>query len=83
MEIQPHRAEFAKSYCADQVFVNPARKEKETTEEYSTRVSKEILSSVDGLYRGFDVVIEAAGAEDCMQIGLQVTRPCGTCEYSK
>ncbi|KEF62068.1 uncharacterized protein A1O9_00040 [Exophiala aquamarina CBS 119918] len=81
LEIQPHRAEFAKSYCADYVFVNPSRAgESETTEEYSQRVSQHILSSVDGLYRGFDVVVEAAGAEECMQIGLQVVRPGGTCE---
>ncbi|EXJ75275.1 uncharacterized protein A1O5_01971 [Cladophialophora psammophila CBS 110553] len=77
-EVQPHRAEFAKTYCADQAFVNPPRHLNETTEEYSNRVAKHILSSVDGLYRGFDVVVEAAGAEECMQIGLHVCKPGGT-----
>jgi threonine dehydrogenase-like Zn-dependent dehydrogenase len=80
LEIQAHRAEFAKTYCADQVFINPPHNENETTEEYSQRVAKDILTSVDGLYRGFDVVVEAAGALECMQIGLQVCRPGGTCK---
>jgi D-xylulose reductase len=80
LEIQPHRADFAKTYCADQVFVNPPHKENESSEDYSRRVAREILASVDGLYRGFDVVVEAAGALECMQIGIQVCRPGGTCK---
>ena len=81
LEIQAHRAEFAKTYCADQVFINPPYSENETTEDYSRRVAEDILASVDGLHRGFDVVVEAAGALECMQIGLQVCRPGGTCKH--
>lgn len=82
-EIQPHRAAFAKQYCADDAFVNPPRNPGETTENYSTRVAKHILESVPGLARGFDVVIEAAGAEECMQIGIQVCKPGGTCKWER
>jgi D-xylulose reductase len=80
MEIQPHRAEFAKTFCADQAIVNPPRSDREKTEEYSERVAKLILNSVDGVHRGFDVCIEATGAEECMQIGMKVCRPGGPCE---
>lgn len=60
--------------------MNPPHLPSETTENYSIRVAKHILDSVPGLDRGFDVVIEAAGAEECMQIGIQVCKPGGTCK---
>ena len=80
LEKQPHRAEFAKTYCADHVFVNPPKTAGEETLAYSRRVSKHILESVPGLDRGFDVCIEASGAEECMQMGLILCRPGGCCK---
>ncbi|OQU93639.1 hypothetical protein CLAIMM_00121 [Cladophialophora immunda] len=77
-EKQPHRAEFAKEYCADFVFQNPPRDPEESNNAYVSRVSKDILESVPGLHRGFDVCIEAAGAEECMQLGIKLCRPGGT-----
>lgn len=79
-ERQRHRAEFAKGYCADDVFVNPPRQPDETTSAYATRVSQHILGNVPGLHRGFDICIEAAGAEECMQLGVKLCRPGGTCK---
>ena len=78
---QKHRVEFAKHYCADEAFQNPPRLEGETTSAYATRVSNDILSKVEGLDRGFDVCIEASGAEECMQIGMKLCRPGGTCTF--
>jgi threonine dehydrogenase-like Zn-dependent dehydrogenase len=79
LEKQTHRAEFAKQYCADHVFVNPPREVGEQTLAYSRRVGREIIEGVPGLRRGFDVCIEAAGAEECMQMGLILCRPGGCC----
>ncbi|KIX03569.1 chlorophyll synthesis pathway protein BchC [Rhinocladiella mackenziei CBS 650.93] len=78
LEKQPHRAEFAKRFTGGNVFVNPERLSGETTEQYSRRVAKDILDHTPGLYRGFDVCIEATGAEECMQMGITVCRPGGT-----
>ena len=78
LEKAAHRAEFAKSYCADQVFQSPDMEKGETTSAYSTRVSKHILDNVSGLHRGFDVCIEACGAEVTMQMGLKLCKPNGT-----
>lgn len=80
LEKQAHRAEFARGFGGDQAFVNPARLAGETTEAYSARVAKHILDHSPGLYRGFDVCIEATGAEECMQMGIAVCRPGGTCK---
>jgi D-xylulose reductase len=78
LEKEAHRAEFAKEYCADQVFVNPPRQSPgESTGSHSDRVSKHILDNMEGLYRGFDVCIEASGKEECMQMGIKVCRPGG------
>lgn len=78
LEKEAHRAEFAKKYCADQVFQNPPKTPGEQTREYAVRVSNHILENVTGLYRGFDVCIEASGAFECMQMGIKLCRPGGT-----
>ena len=76
----PHRAEFARSYCADYAFVNPPKVAGEGSLTYSRRVATQILSEVPGLSRGFDLCIEASGAEECMQMGLILCRPGGCCK---
>ena len=81
LEKQAHRAEFAKRYCADHVFVNPPRESDEQPLAYARRVSKEIIESVPDVDRGFDVCIEAAGKEECMQMGMILCRPGGCCKY--
>jgi D-xylulose reductase len=79
LEKEPHRTEFAKTYCADQVFVNPPREKGEITSAYATRVSKHISANVCGLQRGgFDVCIEACGAEETMQMGIMLAKHGGT-----
>jgi D-xylulose reductase len=80
LEKMPHRAEFARSYCADYAFVNPPKEADEGALAYSRRVAKKILSEVPKLDRGFDICIEASGAEECMQMGLILCRPGGCCK---
>ncbi|KAL4861580.1 hypothetical protein BDV12DRAFT_203873 [Aspergillus spectabilis] len=77
-EKQRHRVEFAQKYCADYAFQNPAREPEEDNQAYATRASRHILDNVPGVGRGFDICIEAAGAEECMQMGIKLCRPGGT-----
>jgi D-xylulose reductase len=81
LEKQPHRAQFARTYCADYTFVNLQRTAEDDAEtfHYSNRVSTHILKNVPGLNRGFDVCLEATGAEECMQMAILLCRPGGTC----
>jgi threonine dehydrogenase-like Zn-dependent dehydrogenase len=81
LEKTAHRAAFARTYCANQVFENPPYDPGETTSEYATRVSKHIMENVPGIHRGFDVCIEAAGEEECMQMGIKLCKPNGTCKF--
>jgi hypothetical protein len=39
------------------------------------------MENVPGIHRGFDVCIEAAGEEECMQIGIKLCKPNGTCNF--
>jgi D-xylulose reductase len=80
-EKQEHRVEFAKNYCADYAFQNLSRAPDETTQAYANRASQNILQNVPGIGRGFDICIEAAGAEECMQMGIKLCRPGGTCKW--
>jgi threonine dehydrogenase-like Zn-dependent dehydrogenase len=82
VERQKHRALFVSQFGADQVIVNPPRQEAETTDSYAERFSKSILEEVSDLNRGFDIVIEAAGSEECMNIGLRVARNNATCKLT-
>lgn len=83
IEKEPHRAQFATKFTADQVFVNSPRSPSESLEDYSSKLAKHILDNVKDLNRGFDIVIEAAGAAECMNTGIRVVRPNGICKYHK
>jgi threonine dehydrogenase-like Zn-dependent dehydrogenase len=83
LEKDPYRAEFARSYCANQVYENLPYEKDETVTAYSLRMSKHIMENTLGLYRGFDVCIEASGAFECMQMGINLCKPNGTCESPK
>jgi threonine dehydrogenase-like Zn-dependent dehydrogenase len=39
------------------------------------------MENVPGIHRGFDVCIEAAGEEECMQMGIKLCKPNGTCKF--
>jgi threonine dehydrogenase-like Zn-dependent dehydrogenase len=81
LEKDPYRAEFARSYCANQVYENLPYEKDETVTAYSLRMSKHIIENTLGLYRGFDVCIEASGEFECMQMGINLCKPNGTYEF--
>ena len=92
IDINKDRLEFAKQYAAMDIYVPPSlplgkQAEAEIVSsklEYSKNVAMEMLGGdADGTgkrlaYKGFDIVIEATGAETCMQTGMYITKPGGT-----
>lgn len=79
-DIEPSRTRFAESYGADAGIVmpkneDPAKDALEFAQEYASKVVKE-----HGLGGGFDVTVEASGAEVCVQMGVCMLKAGGTCK---
>lgn len=68
-DISPSRLEFAKSYCTDSQIVLKRPEAGEPNIEYSRRTAKAILETEQMA----DVVIDATGAETCVQMSLMVS----------
>lgn len=77
VDISQSRADFARTFGADDVFVPPAKpddKEETTWSEEVARIMKEKFD----LGEGPDVVLEATGAQACIQTGIHLTKKGGT-----
>ncbi|EAU37641.1 hypothetical protein ATEG_02679 [Aspergillus terreus NIH2624] len=77
IDISQSRLDFAKSFGADGVFLPPAKPEGVDESEWSARVAKMIKEQFE-LGEGPDVVIEATGAQACIQTGVHLTKKGGT-----
>lgn len=82
VEKQAHRVDFAKRYCADVAIQTPPKEEGQDSEEYAQNFAFDVLAQVPeaSRNRGFDVCIDASGAAECMQMGIELCRPGGTCK---
>jgi D-xylulose reductase len=81
IDIQQSRLDFAKSYAADDVFVPGEMKEEESKMDYSRRTAQEMktqLKIADTGPDGVDTIIEATGAEVCIQMGYFLVKTGGT-----
>ncbi|CAE6360969.1 unnamed protein product [Rhizoctonia solani] len=81
IDIAPHRLEFAKNYAATDAFLPPKMEEGETKPAYSARAAallKEQFGLSDRGDHSIDVVIDASGAEVCVQMGFHIIRVGGT-----
>ncbi|CAE6536979.1 unnamed protein product [Rhizoctonia solani] len=81
IDIAPHRLEFAKNYAATDAFLPPKMEEGETKPAYSARAAAELKKQFNLSDRGdhsIDVVIDASGAEVCVQMGFHIIRVGGT-----
>ncbi|PVF96298.1 putative xylitol dehydrogenase [Serendipita vermifera] len=81
IDIAQNRLDFAKSYAADDIFVPGKMNDGETRMEYSRRMvttMKEQLGIADNGPNGVDTVIEATGAEVCIQQGYFLLKGGGT-----
>jgi D-xylulose reductase len=77
VDISRSRTEFAKSFSADDVFVLPPLPADVLLEGWSEKLAKIIKETFD-LGEGPDVVLEATGAESCIQTGVHLTKKGGT-----
>lgn len=69
VDINDERLEFAKRYAATHLF----RSQKTSTEDNAQRMIEECQLGL-----GADIVIDATGAEPCIQTGIYAVRPGGT-----
>lgn len=80
IDIMDSRLEFAKSYAATDVFCPPKPHEGESRMAYSKRSNetlKKELGVADTGVDGIDVIVEATGAEVCIQTGYYLIKPGG------
>jgi len=81
IDIAQHRLEFAKSYAATDVFLPPKMDQGETRIQYSKRCAAEMKAKLNFDERGadaIDLVVDASGAETCIQTGLYIVKHGGT-----
>lgn len=77
IDISSSRLEFAKSFGVDEVFLPPAKPAEVTDEcKWSEKIAA-MTKEQFGLGDGPDVVLEATGAQSCIQTGIQLCRKGG------
>lgn len=80
VDVSESRAEFARSFGADGVYVPPSREEAADGAdpvEASRAMAEKVVRTFD-LGDGADVVLECTGAEPCIQAGVFAARKGGT-----
>ena len=81
VDVAPARLEFAKEYAATETFLPPAIEPGERKMDYSKRIAKEMKKTLGIEERGpdsIDLVVEASGAETCIQTGILIAKFGGT-----
>ncbi|WVR06974.1 hypothetical protein IAU60_004011 [Kwoniella sp. DSM 27419] len=81
VDINEDRLKFAKKYAATDIYLPIKQDANETRPHYSERAAADLLLSCGIPVRGpgsLDLVIDASGAEVCIQMGLNAVRPGGT-----
>jgi D-xylulose reductase len=79
-DVEESRTEFAKAYGADVAVVTPKNTDKDSL-AFATDYAKEIIDT-HGLGLGFDVTVEASGAEICAQMAVCMLKSGGTCKLA-
>jgi threonine dehydrogenase-like Zn-dependent dehydrogenase len=77
VDISQSRAEFARTFGADDVFVPPPKPDGKDSCAWSEELARIMKEKFD-LGQGPDVVLEATGAEACIQTGVHLTKKGGT-----
>lgn len=81
IDVNPVRVEFAKSYAATDVFIPEKMLPDETKMAYSKRMANLIKEKLGVEERGtnaLDIVLDASGAEVCIQMALFIAKIGGT-----
>lgn len=77
VDISQSRADFAQSFGADDVFVPPPKPDGKDDSAWSEEVAL-MMKDKFNLGEGPDVVLEATGAQTCIQTGIHLTKKGGT-----
>lgn len=75
VDISDSRLEFAKGYAADHVFKMPSPGEDESEEAFAKRAAESLKTECGLKSIGADVILEATGAQPCIQAGVFASRP--------
>jgi D-xylulose reductase len=79
-DIEQSRTDFALKYGADMAIVTARNTDPSKDDlHFSTQYAQQILSQ-HKLGNGFDVVVEASGAQECVLMGISMLKAGGTCE---
>nr|XP_019010898.1 chlorophyll synthesis pathway protein BchC [Kwoniella pini CBS 10737]OCF49679.1 chlorophyll synthesis pathway protein BchC [Kwoniella pini CBS 10737] len=81
VDINKERLQFAKRYAATDIYIPIKQNEGESRPQYSLRAAQDLLLTLGIPTRGpgsIDLVMDATGAEVCIQMGLNAVRPGGT-----
>jgi len=81
VDIVQSRLDFARKYVATDVFLPPKPNDGESKIDYSKRIAADIAKQFNIPDRGessLDLIIDASGAEACIQMGLFLVRQGGT-----
>lgn len=78
-DIESSRTEFAEKYGATVGIVTPSNKDSTVDSlTFAQSYAKEVIEK-HGLGHGFDVTVEASGAEVCAQMAVCMLKSGGTC----
>lgn len=78
VDISESRAQFARDFAADGVYVNKTRPAEGIDPVDAARAFGEKIVAEFGLGEGADIVLECTGAEPCIQAGVFAARKGGT-----
>lgn len=78
VDISQSRAQFAKDFAADDVYVTQAKSAEGVDPVDASRAVAEEIVARFGLGEGADVVLECTGAEPCIQAGVFAAKKGGT-----
>lgn len=78
VDISESRAQFARDFAADGVFVSKGRPAEGIDPVDAARAVGEKIVAEYGLGEGADIVLECTGAEPCIQAGIFATKKGGT-----
>lgn len=80
VDIVAEKLAFAREFCATSTFTPTRANEGESSVDASARNARELISAIgDDVAEngGFDLVLEATGAQPCLQMAGWAVKPCG------
>ena len=80
-DIEQSRVDFAVKYGADAGIVSPKKEEGVEALAFAQEYAKQIIKEHD-VGNGFDVTVEASGAEACSQMAICMLKNGGTCKLN-